>query len=628
MIANQRPSAGQIVIFLVLVSLLAVSISNWRTDVTFKEKFDDQSDTLSNNETDIPESNESSRATNVEETKVKIEPVEEHVQTETYGDVRVENIHLSGEIFYAGEPVDVEIILRNYGNSSCLYNLSLLVSGVFENPMEVELEANETVEVYFTIIKEVQGGYILQADDQSTMYYVVKSGLEITDLQFTPSNIDPGESILISVNAYNPNYIKTTDNIRFQIGEGDPFNIEATVDPRSNQTVTFNTTMFEPGWHYVWVRNNSGYFEVKEELHHGREPELEPTRPKPTYYWVPDPATDNFTNILPPEASPVRLVLPAPIEDIFFDWRAGTGGYGLHAGGHIEGLDHVWIEIRTGIPVRSWGDGVVTGIQLSGDIEHGEYHIYIDYGQNLTGSHMEIATPLVEVGDNVSKGDPIGYGMSFFSEQQSAEFTLMDWGRTDGIWLGDGVAVSPYDYLEDEVKIDLVEAYKSHTIDKYRKDPKITWLFDAVQPYLTNPLLIHMVNKGKLTGEWYLISSPWEPGWPNDMLIFIETDNPWCTDNRVLSNDDTNEDSQPRNIEGTFQVDYERGRVLIYNHKYGGILFGIFELDETEERAILKIEFHETRYPEEFTDEAMIYIERTNLSRRRDATELGVLNYP
>jgi hypothetical protein len=610
------------------MSLLAVSISNWRTDVTFEENVDDLNDHLSNNETDIPESKESFETNNIEETNEKIEPFKEDEQTATHDDVIVENIHLSGEMFYAGEPVEVDILLRNSGNSRCLYNLSLMVSGVLENSMEIEFEANETVEASFIIIKDVQGGYILQAGGLSTKYYVVNSGLKITDLQFIPNYIDPGEPILISVNAYNPNYIETTDNICFQIGEGDPLDMEATVDPRSHQTVTVNTTMVEPGWHYVWVRNNSGFFEVKEEPQNEREPEQEPTRPKPTYYWVPDPATNNFTNILPPEASPVRLVLPAPIEDIFFDWRAGTGGYGLHAGGHIEGLDHVWIEIRTGIPVRSWGDGVVKDIRLSGDIEQGEYHIFIDYGQNLTGSHMEIATPLVEVGYNVSKGDPIGYGMIFFEGLQSAEFTLIDRGRTDGIWLGDGVAVSPYDYLEDEVRSALVEAYKAHTVDKYRKDPKITWLFDAVQPYLTNPLLIHMVNKGKITGEWYLISSPWEPGWPNDMLIFIETDNPWCTDNRVLSNDDTDEDSQPRNIEGTFQVDYERGRILIYNHKYGGILFGIFELDETEERAILKIEFHETRYPEEFTDEAMIYIERTNLSRRWDATELGVLYYP
>ncbi len=76
-----------------------------------------------------------------------------------------------------------------------------------------------------------------------------------------------------------------------------------------------------------------------------------------------------------------------------------------------------------------------------------------------------------------------------------------------------------------------------------------------------------MVNEGRLTGEWYLVSHPWEPGWPNDMLILIEADNPWYTGNKALSNDDTNEDSQPRNIEGTFEVDYERGRILIYNQK-------------------------------------------------------------
>jgi len=110
------------------------------------------------------------------------------------------------------------------------------------------------------------------------------------------------------------------------------------------------------------------------------------------------------------------------------------------------------------------------------------------------------------------------------------------------------------------------------------------------------------------------------------MLVLIEADNPWYTGNRVLANDDSDEDSQPRNIDGTFEVDYERGRILIYNQKYGGILFGIFELDETGERALLRIEFHEYRYPEEFTEDVLVYTERTNLGRRWDAVELGVLD--
>ena len=69
-------------------------------------------------------------------------------------------------------------------------------------------------------------------------------------------------------------------------------------------------------------------------------------------------------------------------------------------------------------------------------------------------------------------------------------------------------------------------------------------------------------------------------------------------------------------------------RILIYNQKYGGILFGIFEVDETGERALLRIEFDEYRYPEGFTEEALVYTERTNLGRRWDAVELGVLESP
>jgi hypothetical protein len=543
-------------------------------------------------------------------------------------DVRIEALHLSVEKVYAGEPMEVRVLLRNHGEDDAHYEIELRVSGELEATREVELEPDAAVGVVFTITRDYQGGFIVQAGDLSAMLYVIQAGLEISNLRITPDTVDLGDPVMLTVEVYNPNHVETTGSVDFRIGEEDYMSRNVTVGPLSTQTVAINTTMFESGWYHVYVGSHSETFEVTEEPYQEDESDSDPVRPEPTYYWVPDPLTENFTNILPPGASPVRLVLPAPIEDIFFEWQSGTGGYGLHAGGHIEGLDHVWIEIRAGIPVRSWGDGVVTQISYSGDVEHGEIHIYIDYGWNLIGSHMEIAIPLVEEGDNVSRGDPIGYGMSDFSGQQSAEFSLVDRGRTDGIWAGNGVAVSPYDYLEEKDKLVLVEAYKAHTVEKYGSDPRVTWLFDASQPYLTNPLLIHMVNEGRITGEWYLYSSPWAPGWPNDMLIFIEADNPWYTDKRVISNDDTNEDSQPRNIDGTFDVDYERGRVLIYNRKYGGILFGLFEIDESGERALLRIEFNEYRYPEEFTDEALEYIERTNLGRRWDAMELGLRDGP
>ncbi len=339
----------------------------------------------------------------------------------------------------------------------------------------------------------------------------------------------------------------------------------------------------------------------------------------------PDPETDGITYTLPEGASPLRLSLPASVEDIFYNNKTGIGGFGLHAGGHKEGLDHVWIELKVGTPVRSWADGTVTDIELSGDIEAGEYHITIDYGQNLIGIHMEIENALVNVGDLVSRGQVIGYGMSYDPEQSSGEISLVDLGRTDGVKYGEhGVYVSPFDYLENSEKRELVAAYKEHVLEPFEngQSENISIMFKPYQPYLTNQLFLHRTNIGKLSGEWYL-ATKWEVGYPNDLLTFIEADNPYYQGNVVLSEDDETGGGDPWNINGTFEVDYENGRIKMTN-RYGPIYYGIFEIDDSGDRAKLKIEYQEESYPTHFTDNALNYIERTNLSRREDAVQLGV----
>jgi len=345
---------------------------------------------------------------------------------------------------------------------------------------------------------------------------------------------------------------------------------------------------------------------------------------------LPDPETDNFTCTLPTGASPLRLSLPADIEDIFYSEKTGVGGFGLHSGGHIEGLDHVWIELRPGTPVRSWADGVVEDVRLSGDVDAGEYHITINYGQNLIGIHMEIETPYVKKGDQVKRGQEVGTGMSYDPEQASAELSLIDLGRTDGVraW-NKGVYVSPYDYLEGSDKKRLVEAYKKYVIEPYQEKGSREGLFDKFrpyQPYLTNKLFLHEGNKGKLSGAWYCLSSKWEQGYPNDILTFIEADNPYYKGNVVLAADDRDEGRRPDwSIEGTFEVDYEKGQVKIINYD-GTVYYGIFEIDEGEERAKLKIEYQKGSYPAGFSSNALIYIERSDNSRRGDASNLGVLD--
>ena len=351
------------------------------------------------------------------------------------------------------------------------------------------------------------------------------------------------------------------------------------------------------------------------------------TSPQEIFPARPDPLTDNFTFTLPSGASPLRLSLPADIEDIFYSEHTGIGGFGLHAGGHIEGLDHVWIELKPGTPVKSWADGVVEDIRLSGDIASGEYHVTINYGQNLVGIHMEIETTYVEVGDTVKRGQEIGIGQSYVPEVSSAELALIDLGRSDGVPAGgSGVYVSPYDYLEEPAKLALIEAYRKHVIEPYLKygdTAGYTWVFKPYQPYLTNRLFLHEGNKGKLSGEWYLLSSRWGGDLPHDIITFIEADNPYFRGNIVLAGED--EGSGRLNIRGTFEVDYSRNRVKMID-KHGAVYYAIFEIDESEERARLKLEYREDSYPDEFSAEAVTYIERSHLSRRQDASELGVLD--
>ncbi len=341
----------------------------------------------------------------------------------------------------------------------------------------------------------------------------------------------------------------------------------------------------------------------------------------------PDPKTEYFTFTLPGNASTLRLSLPAAIEDIFYSEKTGIGGFGLHAGAHFEGLDHVWIELKPDTIIKSWADGIVTDIRRSGYIDQGEIHITIDYDQNLIGIHMEIDTPLVQIGDFVRRGQDIGYGQSYDPEQSSAEFALADKGRIDGVeYYSGGVYVSPFDYLVDSEKKKLIEAYKKYVIKPYIKEGKKSSGFHSYQPYLTNRMFLHEWNKGKLSGEWYLISSKWAQDFPNDFITFIEDKNPYHNENVVLAANDQDEGRKTDwSIDGTFEVDYKKGRVKIINYD-NTTYYGIFEIDESERSAQLKIEYQEGRYPKRFSSKANTYIERTNLSRREDASLLGVLD--
>ena len=88
--------------------------------------------------------------------------------------------------------------------------------------------------------------------------------------------------------------------------------------------------------------------------------------------------------------------------------------------------------------------------------------------------------------------------------------------------------------------------------------------------------------------------------------------------------DDTSEGGvSDWNINSELTIDYSTGRVQFRswtNQK----LYGIFSLDETDERAKLTIQYQTGSYPSGFTDDTLVYVERSYIPRRMDGAELGV----
>jgi len=107
---------------------------------------------------------------------------------------------------------------------------------------------------------------------------------------------------------------------------------------------------------------------------------------------VPVPWVDGaWVQPIPSWGSPVRLALPVPLDSIVLGAAGGLGFFGAHEGGHVEGLDHVWIPIKPGTVVGSWADGTVLDVQLI----DGAYYIDIDYGH---GDYLEPAVQTALIG--------------------------------------------------------------------------------------------------------------------------------------------------------------------------------------------------------------------------------------
>jgi murein DD-endopeptidase MepM/ murein hydrolase activator NlpD len=328
---------------------------------------------------------------------------------------------------------------------------------------------------------------------------------------------------------------------------------------------------------------------------------------------------DVFVQPLPEHASPVRLRLPVELDEIVLTGESGFQGFGAHINDRIEGVEVVSFRLKPGTKIKNMADGSV--VEAVYEDSYRGCQIQIDYGNNLQGRHHFLKECLVEKGQEVKAGDILGEGNTIGDSEPSFEFLLADGNRNDGVRseFHHGQAVSMFDYLNERDQNDFIGFYKQKIITPYIAKGENTQGVFLWEPYLTNPMLLHEEHPGQLAGEW-LSTQKWEAGGYPDILAFLDVENQYWTGRYMRAIDVYNANYVMR---GNWKV---TGNKVLIEGVYG-TYYGIFEVDESGELAKLKFEYSEQGYPQSFSDNAVVYVERKPICMYDQGIELGAFNY-
>lgn len=322
---------------------------------------------------------------------------------------------------------------------------------------------------------------------------------------------------------------------------------------------------------------------------------------------------------VPSWGSPVRLRLPVPLDSIVLGPAGGLGFFGAHEGGHVEGLDHLWIPTKPGTVVGSWADGTVLKVELI----DGFYYIDIAYGHGLVGKHQLVDHPLVTVGQHVKQGDRVGAA-------HLAEFNLVDYNRSDGVRTetAGGSNVSPFDYLEPDVQAALISRVTSEVVAPYFAKGSAVGNSRPWEPLLTNKLLFHHDHPGTFQGEWICLNKGWTTVDPSyfDLIAIHDVTNTYGHFQHIDLEDYNTSLAGSKGLrDGTWVPGDSAGKFIMTLSYSGGTYYARYAVDESGPRAKLRVEWRLGSYPDSISSNAAVYIERTNVYLGLDAQQLGLI---
>ena len=177
---------------------------------------------------------------------------------------------LDAEVY---EPILVTLNLTNIGGEQGEYIANLTVNDVLEENQTILLQAGESTIVEFTLIKETEGNYTIEACGlQGSVTFNVpppsSSKIVLSNLSTQPREVWPNEPITTTVTATNQGAEADILSVRLMIDDSLIERKVINLDAGATTTVDFTYNATTEGKHTVKVNSLSGTFTVVPEGYH------------------------------------------------------------------------------------------------------------------------------------------------------------------------------------------------------------------------------------------------------------------------------------------------------------------------------------------------------------------------
>lgn len=152
----------------------------------------------------------------------------------------VSDLTVHPKMIKSGQEVTVSAIVRNIGGEPGTKTVKFTIDGETKTK-DITLKSKESENVTISLIKRRTGTYNVNFSGMSDNFtvYCPLEAITVTDLSISPSKVQPGQPVTISVKAVNTGGCKRSRKIELLIGETVEKTENVTLEPKENTTIHF-----------------------------------------------------------------------------------------------------------------------------------------------------------------------------------------------------------------------------------------------------------------------------------------------------------------------------------------------------------------------------------------------------